>query len=175
MDADMAFTYLKYSFIFLPYRILASELWEQNITELVIRLKGHGIFEKVHPSAYVEIPVPIFGRGVNRHRVQELGYGARCIGASGSPPRLASYGTFIRGSTAATHPRVPTTATPSNARAYDYPRRIYGGYQPVSSRLDAVALRQGRYPTEQWTNNGVIMIWTGRTGCWPLLSLHLSS
>lgn len=103
------------------YRILASTLWKQNVAELAMRLKGHGIFEQVqHPRT----------------------------------PTIT----------------IPTIATTSNARAYDYPRGTYGSFQPVPPRIDHVALQQNRLPTQQWTNNQAgNNNDAGGTGCGPVL------
>lgn len=67
-------------------------------------------------------------------------------------------------------PRIPTIATTSNTRTYDYPHGTYGSFQPVPPRIDHVALQQNRLPTQQWTtvqarNN----VDASGTGCGPVL------
>ncbi|KAG7429229.1 hypothetical protein Forpi1262_v009392 [Fusarium oxysporum f. sp. raphani] len=136
-------------------RLLASELWKQNVAELSVRLKGHGIFERVAQSAYNELPVPVFVRHAEGGLPYKLGHGTSFTGTSRLLP--ASYGTFIQSLKVATHPQTPTTTTTiTGAReTYNYPRGIYQGRQPVLARSgDAVSL-QSRFPTAQWPYNEV--------------------
>ncbi|RFN41757.1 glycosyl hydrolase [Fusarium flagelliforme] len=134
-------------------RLLASELWKQNVAELSIRLEGHGIFERVAQSAYNELPVPAFAPHAERGLPRQLGHDTSFTGTS--RPLPASYGTFAQSLRVATHPQAPTTTTASRdvSQANNYPRGIYQGRQSVPARPgDPMSLPNG-FPTARWTFN----------------------
>jgi hypothetical protein len=134
-------------------RLLASELWKQNVAELSIRLQGHGIFERVAQSAYKELPVPAFARHSEGGLPRQLGHGTSFTGTSRLLP--ASYGTFAQDLRVATHPQAPTTTTASTgvSQANNYPRGMYQGRQSVPARSgDAMSLPNG-VSTTRWTYN----------------------
>ncbi|KAF5707420.1 hypothetical protein FMUND_11091 [Fusarium mundagurra] len=125
------------------YQILTSELWKQNLEELAVRLRGHGIFERVAQSAYSEVPVPV------RVSHQSLGRDTSIARASSSP-LSASYGTFIQ-NPMASYPRsyASVLANANAARHYNHPSRVYQFQQSVPVRHGDIPSQQSRFRTEQ--------------------------
>ncbi|KAF5972526.1 hypothetical protein FCOIX_9320 [Fusarium coicis] len=125
------------------YQILTSELWKRNLGDLVIRLDGHGIFERSGQSASSEVPVPV------HFSHQSLGRDISFARTS-SPPLSASYGTFIQNSTTS-YPRsyASVLANANAARDYNYPSKVYQFQQTVPVRHGDIASQQSRLRTEQ--------------------------
>jgi hypothetical protein len=134
-------------------RLLVSELWKQSVSELSIRLKGHGIFERVAQSAYNELPVPAFTHRAEGGLNRQLGHGTSFTGTS--RPLPTSYGTFAQNLGVATHPQAPTTTTANTgvSEAYNYPRGIYQGRQSVPARSGDVMSRPNGFSTVRSTYN----------------------
>lgn len=135
-------------------RLLASELWKQNVAELSIRLQGHGIFERAAQSVYNELPVPAFARRDEVGLPRQLGNGTSFSGTSRLLP--ASYGTFAQNLRVVNHPQVPTTTTASRgvSQANNYPHGMYQGRQCVPARSgDAMSLPNG-FSTARSPYNG---------------------
>jgi hypothetical protein len=132
----------------MSYQILASELWKRNLGELAVRLKGHGIFERVAHSAYGEVPVPVSVSHTNQGLAQGRGRGTSFARIS-SPPLSASYGTFTQSSTTTPRSYAPVPTTAYAGRDYDYSSRIYQFQQSVPVRHSDVASRQNSLRTEQ--------------------------
>ncbi|KAF5602510.1 hypothetical protein FPCIR_1851 [Fusarium pseudocircinatum] len=125
------------------YQILTSELWKQNLGELAVRLKDHGIFEQVGQSAYSEVPVPV------RVSHQSLGRDTNFARTSSSP-LSASYGTFIQNSMAS-YPRsyASVLANAKAARDYNRPSGVYQFQQSVPVRHGDIPSQQSRFRTER--------------------------
>ncbi|VUC36376.1 unnamed protein product [Clonostachys rosea] len=121
------------------YRILTAVLWKQNVAELTIRLKGHGIFERVPQPTHIEIPRSTMNRRADERRHHDLRYSGGHIGASS---RVDSYGTFMNGPTEAALPGVyhlPVTRGSNNiASQQNSSRRNY-----IPTRQQAMAESNG--------------------------------
>lgn len=137
------------------YQVLASELWKRNLGDLAVRLKGHGIFERVAHSAHGGVPVAVSVSHTNQGLSQGRGRATSSATISSSP-LSASYGTFTQSSTTPiprSYTPVPTTAYAG--RDYDYSSRIYQFQQSVPVRHSDVISRQSPLRTEQRNYNEV--------------------
>ncbi|KAF4499941.1 hypothetical protein FAGAP_3942 [Fusarium agapanthi] len=133
----------------ISYQILTSELWKRNLGELAVRLKGHGIFERVVHSAYSEVPVPVRVSPTDQGLTQGLGHDTS-FARTPSFPLSASYGTFTQSSTASTPRSYASVLTTANAaRDYNYPSRVYQFQQSVPARHGDVTSQQSPFRTEQ--------------------------
>lgn len=130
------------------YQTLTSVLWKQNVAELTIRLRGHGIFERVHQSTHVKIPRSTLSRSTNERRPHDLRYNGGYIGSSS---RTDSYGTFIHGPAEATLPSVMRAATTSNTRTYDY--HVPGSWVSNDAAFQQNNFQRNYLPTQQRTYN----------------------
>lgn len=131
------------------YQLLVSRLWKNDVTALAIRLKGHGIFEPVREPLPAENHVSTLNHGSNGNIA-----GIRDVAISIRVPSSApssSYGTLVQGSRAAMQPRMGSTPTLSNARAYSYMPGTYPSHLDMPSRWDTVAVRQNHLPTTEST------------------------
>uniref|UniRef100_A0A8H7TT21 Uncharacterized protein n=1 Tax=Bionectria ochroleuca TaxID=29856 RepID=A0A8H7TT21_BIOOC len=128
------------------YGTLIKVLWKQNVAELDIRLRGHGIFERVHQSTRVETPRSTLNLSAEERRLVRLQsthveiprsthnlsaedrrlirpHDLRCSGGRiGASSRTHSHGTRIHAPTEATPPSVMKAATASSMRAFDSSR-----------------------------------------------------
>ncbi|KAF5964972.1 hypothetical protein FBULB1_12479 [Fusarium bulbicola] len=127
----------------ISYQVLTSGLWKRNLGELAIRLKGHGIFERVAQSTYSEIPVPV--------RVSHKGLTrGTSFARTSSPPLSATYGTFTESATASNTRSYASVLTTANVpRVYGYPSSVYQSQQSVPVRQGAIPSQQSRFRTEQ--------------------------
>ncbi|RBR19403.1 hypothetical protein FVER53590_29378 [Fusarium verticillioides] len=125
------------------YQILTSELWKRNLGDLVIRLDGHGIFERSGQSASSEVPVPV--RASHQSLRRDTSF-AR----TSSSPLSASYGTFTQ-NPMASYPRsyASVLANSNAARDYNLPSRVYQFQQSVPVMHGDIPSQPSRFRTAQ--------------------------
>lgn len=137
------------------YKMLAVELWKNNVGELSIQLRGHGISEHTAQPTYAQALASASNRIPCQGCIQQPGHGT-------SPTWISeSYGTFGRTSTDAIQPQysstyliAPTTTAARNAaRVHNYPVSAHQVRQSRVARPSHITPQQTQFGMGQRTYN----------------------
>ncbi|KAH6964881.1 hypothetical protein EDB82DRAFT_511172 [Fusarium venenatum] len=142
------------------YKMLVVEFWKNNVGELTVELRGHGILEHTAQPTYVHVPIPTSNRYLYQGQSQQPGYQTSSTRIF-NPPISESYGTFARTSTdtiqpqnSTPYPIAPTaTAARNAARVHNYPIAAHQVRQSRLARPSHIMPQQTQVPTYQWTYN----------------------